>query len=209
MQASIFVVDDEPAVRKAMVKRLTRLQHQVRAFQSGEELLAALNQDPPDLIFLDLKMTGMSGIDVLKPLRAKARDVLVIILTAYGTVEDAVDAMKFGAYDFLIKTVELEGVEPVVHRAVEYLSLRRRVAYEAEHEAAQYAWSGLVASSASMKDLLGRVQKAALNPTTTVLLSGEIGAGKEFLARAIHHNGMSATGPFVEINCTSMPRERI
>lgn len=208
MHASIFVVDDESAVRKAMVKRLSRLQHQVRAFQSGEELLGALEHDQPDLILLDLKMTGMSGIEVLKHLRTKARDAAVIILTAYGTVEDAVDAMKLSAYEFLIKTVDLQGVEPVVGRAVESLALRRRVAYEAEHEAALYAWSGLVASSTSMTDLLTRMRALARDPTTTVFLMGEAGTGKEFLAHVIHHNGASAKGPFVGINCPSLPRER-
>jgi two-component system, NtrC family, response regulator AtoC len=208
MQASIFVVDDEPAVRKAMSKRLSRLQHQARSFQSGEELLDALEHDQPDLILLDLKMTGMSGIDVLKHLRTKAPDALVIILTSYGTVEDAVDAMKLGAYDFLIKTVDLQVVEPVVNRAVDYLFLRRRVAYEAQHEAAQYAWSGVVMSSPSMKDTLARVREVAQDPAATVLLIGEPGTGKEFLAHVIHHNGVRATGPFVGMSCMSLPQER-
>jgi two-component system, NtrC family, response regulator AtoC len=204
MQASIFVTDDEPALRNAIVKRLSRRQHRVRAFQSGDELLAAVERDLPDLILLDLKMPGMTGIEVLETLRTKARDALVIILTAYGTVEDAVEAMKLGAYDFLIKTVDLEGVEPVVDRALEYLLLRRRVAYAAEYEADQYGLAGLVASSASMKNLLAQVRDAAQNPKTTALLMGETGAGKEFLARVIHHNGARAKGPFVKINCTAI-----
>jgi two-component system response regulator AtoC len=203
MQASIFVTDDEPALRNAIVKRLSRRQHRVRAFQSGDELLAAVEQDLPDLILLDLKMPGMTGIEVLEALRTKARDALVIILTAYGTVEDAVEAMKLGAYDFLIKTVDLEGVEPVVNRALEYLLLHRRVAYAAEHDADQYGLAGLVASSAPMQHLLAQVRDAAQNSKTTVLLTGETGAGKEFLARVIHHNGARATGPFIKINCTA------
>ena len=207
MQASIFVTDDEPALRNAIVKRLTRRQHRVRAFQSGDELLAAVEQDLPDLILLDLKMPGMTGIEVLEALRTKARDAVVIILTAYGTVEDAVEAMKLGAYDFLIKTVDLEGVEPVVDRALEYLLLRRRVAYAAEHDANQYALDGLVASSASMKNLLAQLRDAAQNPKTTALLTGETGAGKEFLARVIHHNSPRAKGPFVKINCTAISPE--
>lgn len=207
MQASIFVTDDEPAVRNAIVKRLSRRQHRIRAFQSGNELLAAVEQDLPDLILLDLKMPGMTGIEVLEALRTKARDTVVIILTAYGTVEDAVEAMKLGAYDFLIKTVALENVEPVVDRALENLLLRRRVAYAAEYNADQYGLAEPVASSAAMKNLLAQVRDVAQNPKTTVLLMGETGTGKEFLARVIHHNGARATGPFVKINCTTISPE--
>ena len=205
MQASIFVADDEPSLRNAIVKRLSRHQHRVRAFESGAELLAAVERDLPDLILLDLKMPGMTGIEVLEALRTKARDTLVIILTAYGTVEDAVEAMKLGAYDFLIKTVDLESVEPVIHRALEYLLLRRQVAYTAKHEADQYGLAGLPASSVSMKNLLTQARDAAQNPKTTVLLTGETGTGKEFLARIIHHNGARAKGPFVKINCAMLP----
>jgi len=207
MQASIFVTDDEPALRNAIVKRLSRRQHRVRAFQSGNELLAAVEQDLPDLVLLDLKMPGMTGIEVLETLRTKARDAMVIILTAYGTVEDAVEAMKLGAYDFLIKTVDLESVEPVVDRALEYLLLRRRVAYATEYDADQYGLAGPVASSASMKDLLAQVRDVAQNQKTTVLLMGQTGTGKEFLARMIHYNGVRATGPFVRINCTTISPE--
>lgn len=207
MHASIFVTDDESVLCNAMVKRLAKRQHRVRAFRSGNELLAAVEQDLPDLILLDLKMAGMTGIEVLEALRTKARDAVVIILTAYGTVEDAVEAMKLGAYDFLIKTVDLAGVEPVVDRALEYLLLRRRVAYAAGYDADHYGLAGLVANSVSMKYLLAQVRDAAQNPKTTVLLTGETGAGKEFLARVIHHSCARAKGPFVKINCTALSTE--
>ena len=131
MPASIYLADDEPALRNALVKRLSQSQHQVQAFKSGDELLAAIEQSLPslpDLILLDLKMPGKSGLETLEALRKKAQDALVIILTSYGTVEEAVEAMKLGAYDFVIKTVDLQLVEPVVNRALEYLALRRQAA---------------------------------------------------------------------------------
>jgi two-component system, NtrC family, response regulator AtoC len=138
MPASIYVADDEPVLLNALVKRLSQSQHQVRAFKSGDELLAAVEKelpDLPDLILLDLKMPGRTGIEILEALRKKAQDAVIIILTAYGTVEEAVEAMKLGAYDFIIKTVDLQLVEPVVNRALEYVALRRQVASTAKDKA--------------------------------------------------------------------------
>lgn len=131
MPASIYVADDEPLLLNALVKRLSLGQHKVRAFKSGDELLAEVEKglpDLPDLILLDVKMPGRTGLEILEVLRAKARDAVVIILTSYGTVEEAVEAMKLGAYDFIIKTVDLQLVEPVVNRALEYVALRRQAA---------------------------------------------------------------------------------
>lgn len=136
MQASIFVAEDESVVRKAILKRLSRRRHQVRAFESAQDLLAALGDHQPDLIISDLKMPGLSGIEILKNIQDKGHDTLVIILTAYGCVEDAVEAMKLGAYDFLIKTVDLESLEPVVDRALEHLTRRRQSAPQASRKSA-------------------------------------------------------------------------
>ncbi|NOT21433.1 MAG: response regulator [Nitrospiraceae bacterium] len=129
MPASIYVADDEPVLLNALVKRLSQGQHQVQSFKSGDELLAAVEKSLPtlpDLILLDLKMPGRTGLETLAAIREKAKDAVVIILTSYGTVEEAVEAMKLGAYDFIIKTVDLQLVEPVVNRALEHLSLRRQ-----------------------------------------------------------------------------------
>jgi two-component system response regulator AtoC len=207
MRATIFVTDDESAIRSAIVKRLSRRQHRVVGFESGEALLKGLEQDIPDLVMLDLKMPGISGLDVLKQLRPLAPHALVVMLTAYGTVQDAVEAMKLGAYDFLIKTVDLEGIDPIVDRALEFLALRRRIDFEQEHESSQYALSNLDARSATMKQLLSQIRDVAENPKSTVLLQGETGTGKEFLARVLHHNGPRASGPFIGVNCTAIPKE--
>src|SRR5215831_8082103 len=207
MRATIFVTDDESAIRAAIVKRLSRRHHRVLGYDSGEALLKAIEHDPPDLVMLDVKMPGLGGLDTLKQLRPLVPEALVIMLTAYGTVQDAVEAMKLGAYDFLIKTVDLEGIDPVVDRALDFLTVRRRLNVEREHESSQYALSTLDARSAAMKQLLSQVRDVANNPKSTVLLQGETGTGKEFLARVLHHNGPRSSGPFIGVNCTAIPRD--
>ena len=207
MRATIFVTDDEPAIRSALVKRLSRRQHTVTGFESGDALLKGLDREMPDLILLDLKMPGLSGLDTLKAIRSKFPQAFVIMLTAYGTVEDAVEAMKLGAYDFVIKTVDLDGLDQVVGRALELLALRRRVTYEAEQQGDEFSMEHLIAESTAMQALVGQVREVAQNPKTTVLLLGETGTGKEFIARVLHHNGQRAAAPFIGINCTAIPRE--
>lgn len=207
MRATIYVTDDEPAIRTAIGKRLSRQQHQVRTFESGEALLNSLDTGTPDLVLLDLKMPGMSGIETLKALRQKAPHALVVILTAFGTVQDAVEAMKLGAYDFLIKTVDLEGVDQVAGRALELLTLRHRVLYEMEHEGSRYTLDNLVAESPAMQQLVAQLRDVVQNSKASVLLQGETGTGKEFIARVLHHNGSRAAGPFIGVNCTAIPRD--
>ncbi len=207
MRASIFVTDDDEVVRSSITRRLTRDQHDVRSFDSGEALLEGLDHDIPDMILLDLKMSGMTGIETLKHIRPKAPQTLVILLTAYGTIEDAVEAMRLGAYDFLIKSVDLSGVGPVVERAIDYLTLRRRVSFESQDRAGRYALKDLIANSPGMRGLVAQVQELSQNAKTTVLLQGETGTGKEFIARVLHHNGPRQDAPFVGVNCTAIPQE--
>src|ERR1051326_973 len=207
MRATIFVTDDEPAIRTAITKRLSRRQHRVSGFDSGEALVTGLEREMPDIILLDLKMPGMSGLETLKAVRPTSPQSLVIMLTAYGTVQDAVEAMKLGAYDFVIKTVDLEELDQVVDRALELLALRRRVGYQTERETDQFAMSNLIAHSGAMQNLVAQIREVAQNPKSSGLRLGETGTGKEFIARVLHHNGGRALGPFIGVNCTAIPRE--
>ena len=207
MRAIVFVADDEQVIRAAIVKRLIRQGHFAVGYESGEALLQSLEQKLPELVFLDLKMPGISGLDTLKQVRQLAPSAIVIMLTAYGTVPNAVEAMKLGAYDFLIKTVDLEGVDAVTTRAIEMLTLRRRLESEVGDQANQFHLNNLEAYSPVMKQLLEQVRGVAENPKSSVMLLGETGTGKEFLARVIHHNGPRASGPFVGVNCTAIPKD--
>lgn len=207
MRALVFVADDEQVVRAAIVKRLIRQGHFAVGYDSGETLLKGFEEKLPELVLLDLKMPGISGLDALKQVRQLAPSAIVIMLTAYGSVQDAVEAMKLGAYDFLIKTVDLEAVDVVISRAIEMLKLRRRLESEVGDRASQFHLNNLEAHSPAMKYLLEQVRGVAENPKSSVMLLGETGTGKEFLARVIHHNGPRASGPFVGVNCTAIPKE--
>jgi two-component system, NtrC family, response regulator AtoC len=207
MRAVVFVTDDEQAIRSAIVKRLSRQGHRVVGYESGEALLEALRHDLPDLVLLDVKMPGLGGIDTLKQVRQLAPPAMVIMLTAYGTVQDAVEAMKLGAYDFLIKSVELEGIDPVIARALDVLNLRRRLESEQDQRGSQYQLRNMESHSHVMKQLLDQIREVAENPKSSVMLLGETGTGKEFFARVIHHNGPRSAGPFIGVNCTAIPRE--
>ena len=211
MRATIFVTDDEPAIRSALVKRLSRRQHQVKGFDSGDALLDALDQDIPDLILLDLKMPGLSGLDTAQEHQPKSPHSLVIMLTAYGTVQDAVEAMKLGAYDFVIKPVDLEGLDQVVDRALELLALRQRVSRikrNARRRPIRHGSSDCrIVRPCNIWS--SQIREVAHNPKSNVLLLGETGTGKEFIARVLHHNGVRAAAPFVGVNCTAIPRESI
>ncbi|MDX2252400.1 MAG: sigma-54 dependent transcriptional regulator [Nitrospira sp.] len=207
MRALVFVADDEQVIRAAIVKRLIRQGHFAVGYDSGETLLKGFEEKLPELVLLDLKMPGISGLDALKQVRQLAPSAIVIMLTAYGSVQDAVEAMKLGAYDFLIKTVDLEAVDVVISRAIEMLKLRRRLESEVGDRASQFHLNNLEAHSPAMKYLLEQVRGVAENPKSSVMLLGETGTGKEFLARVIHHNGPRASGPFVGVNCTAIPKE--
>jgi len=207
MRAVIFVTDDEQAIRGAIIKRLTRQGHHVVGYESGEALLEGLQHNLPDLVLLDLKMSDLSGLEALKHVRQLAPAAIVIMLTAYGTVQDAVETMKLGAYDFMIKSVDLEGIDAVIARALDVLRLRQRLESELSRQDSQYHMKNLEAHSPAMKQLLEQVREVAESPKSSVMLLGETGTGKEFLAHVIHHNGPRASGPFIGVNCTAIPKE--
>lgn len=207
MRATIFVTDDEPSIRAAIVKKLARQGHYTVGYESAEALLEELRHNTPDLVLLDLKMPGLNGLEALKRVRQLAPSATVIIMTAYGTVQNAVEAMKMGAYDFLVKSIQLEEIEPVINRALELLRFRRRFEEEREQLSRKYQLSNLEAHSPAMKQLLAQIREVADNSKSSVMLLGETGTGKDFLARVIHYNGPRTSAPFVGVNCTAIPKE--
>lgn len=202
MRATIYVTDDDQNVCSALSRRLARNGHLVRSFNSGVSLLEALDYEIPDLLFLDLKMPEMDGLETLRQVRQTIPKTLVVMLTAYGGVEDAVEAMRLGAYDFLIKSVDFSTVEPALNRALNFLELRRRIEYATSEKQRENAWEHVIAASPSMTKVMEKLKCLAAEETPLVFFQGEVGTGKEFLARVLHYNSHKHLGPFIAVSCT-------
>ena len=202
--ARVLIVDDDPASRRLLDVRLRPLECDVATAANGEQALTAIRKDVPDLVLLDLQMPKMGGIDVLRALRKEEINVPVIVITAHGSIETAVEAMKEGAYDFITKPVDANHFDIVVRKALEREGLKRELALFSEDADKRYRL--VVGKSDKMNEAVETAKKAATS-RATVLLLGESGTGKEIFARAIHNWSERRSQPFVAINCVGLSKE--
>ncbi len=201
---AILVVDDDPDIREILRDSLMALSPRVLTASSGEECLDVIEQQRPLMVLLDIELPGKSGLEVLKNIRTREDDITVIMITAYGTIERAVQAMKEGAYDFIAKPFELDHILAVVERALERERLKRGAELLAEETGERYRLVG--GKSPKMSEAIETARKSA-NSRSTVLLFGESGTGKEVFARAIHRWSERKQAPFVAINCVGLSKE--
>jgi two-component system NtrC family response regulator len=206
MNANILVVEDDPSLRRIMQLRMDHNGFKVHCADSGEAGLAALDREPFDLVLTDLMLPGLSGIDVLKHIKTQFPSTTVIVLTAFGTVETAVEAMKAGAFDYLTKPVDNEELLLAVNRALETARLREEVGNLRMSVSRKFGFENILGHSPKLLYVLDVAARAAQSDAT-VLIHGETGTGKELLAKAIHFNSPRAGKPFVAINCGAIPRE--
>jgi two-component system nitrogen regulation response regulator NtrX len=205
MKARILVVDDEAEIRRSVRMILEYEGHDVQEASSGPEALALVQREPPDLVFLDIKMPGMDGLEVLQKMREMNEALPIVIISGHATVSTAVDATKLGAFDFIEKPLSSERVLVTIRNVLdqsrladENRSLKRAV--EARHQ--------MVGESPALRQIWDAIKRAA--PTNaTVLLLGESGVGKELVARAIHRNSLRSRERFVQVNCAAIPEELI
>ncbi len=205
MSQTILIVDDEPALRFALVETLEKEGHRIIEAGDGVEGLRMIQDEAPDLVFLDIRMPGLTGMEVLEQARASGFDGQAVFLTAYGEVEDAVNAMKLEAFDFLTKPPKLEKIRIMARNALEAGRLKRANQILRERRDHDDPFSDFIGESPAMKELFEKIRKIGHSQATTVLIQGESGAGKELVARAIHDASDHATGPVVEINCGAIP----
>jgi DNA-binding NtrC family response regulator len=205
----VLIVEDEPVLGRNLGRSLERMGHSVECVDDGESALARVQAQRPDLILLDNRLPGISGLECLKQLRAHDPSLLVILMTAFATLEDAVTAMRLGAADFVRKPIGLAELELAVERVVQNDRLRQELRYYRGQRDGR-GHGGLVGDSEAMQQLRHTVERLrgvqrAKGGGPTILILGETGTGKGLLARTLHQTGARKGGPFIEVNCTAIP----
>src|SRR6185436_12928053 len=201
---TILVIDDEQLIRRSIGKRLTVAGYQVLEAEDGKTAIEKAATGV-DLAILDYRLPDLDGLSVLKQLRQIDPDVLVILLTAYASVDTAVEAMKLGAYHFMNKPFDLEALAALVEQALETTKLRREVRQLRANQAEPYSLDRMVGESPQLREFKALLKRVATSPATTVLLTGESGTGKDLTAKILHYSSTRATRPFVNITCSALP----
>jgi DNA-binding NtrC family response regulator len=202
--ANILVVDDDPDIREVLADRLESLGYSVMVAASATEGLELLEKQNPQIILLDIEMPGMSGLEALREFRKRELDITVVVITAHGTIERAVEAMKEGAYDFIPKPFEPDHIALIVQKALERERLKRGVEILSSQVGERYRL--IAGKSVKMAQAIDLARKSATS-RSTVLLLGESGTGKEIFARAIHDWSDRKAEPFIAINCVGLSKE--
>jgi len=202
MKHRILVVDDEEKLRRVIELQLSTAGFDVDKAASAEEALKIVER--ADLVLTDLKLPGMDGLELLAAIRRQNSHAPVVVMTAFGTIEVAVEAMKAGAVDFLLKPFSLDHLMAVIHKALEVRALRDENRQLREELGKRYQFDNIIGRSPAMQEIFATIERVA--PTrATVLLAGESGVGKDLIARAIHFHSPRRDRPFVKINCTALP----
>jgi two-component system response regulator PilR (NtrC family) len=197
-------VDDEPALRALMAERLSDHGFDVVEAESGERALELLHQFAFDVVITDLRMPGMDGTQVIEAARQRYPGIIAIVITGYGTVKDAVEAIKRGASDFITKPFQFDELSHVLKKALEQRRLTSENAYLRSQLEERYQFGGILGRSRPMQSLFQLLETVA-RASSTILITGETGTGKEVVARAVHHNSPRRAHRFVALNCSAIP----
>src|SRR5246500_1595161 len=199
----ILIADDHDALRRGLARGLSEAGHEIEEASNGNMAIERLHEGHFDVVLSDLKMGGSDGLDVLRTTRALHPTTAVILMTAFGSVGTAVEAMKSGAFDYVQKPFEIEEMEVKIEKAIEMKRLKNEVEYLRDAQQDIYQFDRIVGSSAALQRVLDIVKKVAKS-NTTVLIRGETGTGKELIAGATHHNSLRTSRNFVKVNCAAL-----
>jgi DNA-binding NtrC family response regulator len=200
----ILIVDDELIMRKSLSGWLERDGHHVETIASGEEALKILKESRFDILLLDIKLEGMSGLEVLKRVKESDPDLDVVMITAYGSISTAIEAMKGGAYDYLLKPFDPDELGVLIEKIADHQAKVRENIFLRQQYKDRTRFESMIGQSPSMQEVFDLIQDIS-SVDSTVLITGETGTGKELAAKAIHTNSPRCEGPFVSVNCGSVP----
>ncbi len=204
---SIFIIDDEETIRDGLSMALEG-DHKIQSFSTAEAALEIITDSPPDLILLDIGLPGMSGIDALRKIKDTHPNIPVIMITAYEDIDTVISAMKLGAYDYVVKPIQMDGLEVTIKNALETIRLRKEMCILQE-KFLQENLPCFIGKSNTVQDMMEFIEMVAKSPDTPILILGETGTGKELIASAIHYRSPNFRGNFVTVNCAAIPKELI
>ena len=204
MNEQILIVDDEVSMRRMLEILFSQEGYQVQTAASAETALEALNQRPIDLVISDIRMPGLSGLDLLRRLKADDSEAEVVLMTAYASTESAIEAIKLGAFDYVTKPFQVDELVNIVRHALEKKALKEENVLLKVELSQQEKFGEIVGRNPKMRQVYALIERIA-SATSSVLIQGESGTGKELVARAIHARSGRAGRPFVAINCGGLP----
>jgi DNA-binding NtrC family response regulator len=207
LKFKVLVIDDEPILRDSLEVALKTSGYEVLTARTGEEGLERFQGENPDLVLLDHWLPGINGDEVLRRIKEKDPEIPIIIMTAQGSIEMAVNSMKMGAFDFLVKPFELDQVEALIKKGLDRIRLKKEVEWLRAQYQEKFRSGGIIGVSQKMKEVLELAEKVAQGSETTVLIEGETGTGKELLSEYIHFLSPRSSLPFIPINCGAIPKD--
>ncbi len=201
----ILIVDDEDLIRWSLQQKLTNWGYRALEAPDGNTAIELAETESPDLILLDIQLPDKNGLEVLRAVRETNPRVVVIIMTAYGVLEDAVEALRLGAYDFVSKPLNFEELKATIQNALEAVKLRQEIKHFRERDRKRFSFDNIIGESDAIQESMRLMKKVALSPATTILFQGETGTGKDLFAKAIHYHSSRGERPFLAINCAALP----
>jgi DNA-binding NtrC family response regulator len=202
--ADIVIVEDERNIREALATMLAKRGYRTRTAANGEDAAAMLEESPADLVVTDLRMSGMGGLEFLRRVKGKYPDTEVVVMTAYGSVETAVEAMRLGAYDYVTKPIDRERFPVIIEKALERHTLAAENRKLRDRLDTRVRFQALIGDSPAMHEIYNLIEMVG-SSDAAVLLMGESGTGKELVAKGIHQKSARVNGPFVSVNCGALP----
>jgi two-component system response regulator AtoC len=200
---SILIIDDDPLIRKTLSSHLLKGDYEIVAAEDGEEGLQQYEECMPDLVILDIRLPDMDGLEVLSKIKEKNKNANIIIMTAYDDMKTTVEAIKLGAFEYLVKPLDYVELDLTVNKAFQMQSLEDKVSYLVEEQQKEYTIDNIIGRSSQMREVFKLIGSVA-NTRTNIFIQGESGTGKELVAKAIHFNSPYRSEPFIVINCSAI-----